>query len=586
MLTTPPITLAICTNFLPEAKVLVKRNEMENITLIPWEATCRRSLTSWDEVMSLVDQADKPANPLVIIGSCFSRSIGSALEDLNHVHLEQLDHCFDLICSKEMVADLIKEGSYLVSSGWLTNWRQTLDDWGFDQRLAGQFFQETATKIVLLDTGIAPEAKTELQSFATHVGLPVHRIRVGLDHFFWRMSSIIGSARAEYQQQRLQLNEEKLAQYELSLSLLDSLTDSKTEQEAVSGLTETFHVLFAPQHVQFYRHQQSSSGTDERTSMPETLSAEMLHRLTKNNYVLHESQDGFWIVLKNGAVIAGYLNISKVQIAKYLLRYLNLALALAPLCALAISRGQFAEQRQKDMAALQLKNEEMEHFVDVVSHDLRSPLVTISSFMTMLQQDISTNNQELVAKDLNFIRGAMDKMNLLLNALRHLSSTGRQEFKVQRISLQSVIDSSLTAVAGSVQQYNINVVVKHQEMQLVGDPLQLGQIWQNLIENAIKYRGNHPSPTIEVGVIDNQIEPEFYVCDNGIGIASKHVERVFGIFSQLNPSSDGCGLGLALVKKIVERYQGSIRVESEGSGKGSCFYFTLPGALIKGDKTI
>jgi len=349
MLTTPPITLAICANFLPEAEVLVKRNELENITLISWGATCRRSLTSWDEVMSLVEQPDKSTNPLVIIGSCFSRSLGCAPEGLNHVHLEQLDHCFDLICSKEMVADLIKEGAYLVSSGWLTSWHQTLEDWGFDQSLARQFFQATTTKIVLLDTGISPETKTELQSFAAYIDLPVHQIRVGLDHFFWRISALVGSARAAYQRQRLLLNEEKLAQYELSLSLLDSLTDSKTEQEAISGLIETFHILFAPQHVQFHQHLQPSCGTDEGTSMPEILSAEMLQRLTKNHYLLHESEDGFWIVLKSGAVVAGYLNISKVQIAKYLLRYLNLALALAPLCALAISRGQYAEQRQKDM---------------------------------------------------------------------------------------------------------------------------------------------------------------------------------------------------------------------------------------------
>ena len=584
MLSTPSITLAVCTNFLPEAEIIVKRGELENVTLISWDATCQGAPITWDEMATLFNQSNRPTDQLVIIGSCFSRSLPSPPEALNHIHLEQLDHCFDLICAKEMVASLINEGSYLTSSGWLKSWRSTLADWGFDQNLARQFFQDTTNKIVLLDTGIIPNAVTELESFAAYVDLPCQHIRVGLDHFFWRLSALVSKVRGESLQQRLLLNEERLAQYEFSLSLLDSLTDSQTGQQAISGLVDIFHILFAPQQVHFYRHQPASGGTDPDTTTPEFLSADMLLRLNKNNYLLHDSQDGFWIVLKSGSLIAGYLNISKVQMVEYLNRYLNLALAIAPLCALTISRGRFAEQRQKDMKDLQQKNEEIEQFVNVVSHDLKSPLVTISSFLDMLQQDI-VNNPELVAKDASFIRGAIDKMDQLLTALLQLARTGRSEVQPQRISLRSLIDSSLAAVAGSVRENGIDVVVEPHDLQLFGDPLQLGQIWQNLIENAIKYRGDGPEPRIVVGVDLSAGETEFFVCDNGIGIASKHSERIFGIFAQLNPHSGGCGLGLALVKKIVERYQGKIRVESEGPGQGSCFMFTLPGALKQKEVT-
>jgi PAS domain S-box-containing protein len=235
-------------------------------------------------------------------------------------------------------------------------------------------------------------------------------------------------------------------------------------------------------------------------------------------------------------------------------------------------------------AEVQQKNEELEQFVYIVSHDLKSPLITLNSFLEMLQQDMAGNHPERVEKDINFMRGAIRKMDQLLTALLHLSRTGRKEGPPQHIRLQALIDSVLAALAGPIRDHAIDLIVEPHNLQLFGDQLQLGQIWQNLIENAIKYRGEQSEPQIVVGVDLSNKEPEFFVCDNGIGIAPKHAERVFGLFSQLNPGSDGCGLGLALVKKIVERYQGKIRVESDGPGHGSCFKFTLPAAIVKEEK--
>ncbi|MFN2356028.1 MAG: ATP-binding protein, partial [Desulfopila sp.] len=103
----------------------------------------------------------------------------------------------------------------------------------------------------------------------------------------------------------------------------------------------------------------------------------------------------------------------------------------------------------------------------------------------------------------------------------------------------------------------------------------------NLIENAVKYMGDQAQPRIEVEATQQSHDVVFYVRDNGMGIAPEHSERIFNIFSQLNPESEGSGLGLAMVKKIVSIYQGRIWVESAGKGKGSSFMFTLPGALVK-----
>jgi len=101
------------------------------------------------------------------------------------------------------------------------------------------------------------------------------------------------------------------------------------------------------------------------------------------------------------------------------------------------------------------------------------------------------------------------------------------------------------------------------------------ELFQNLIENAIKYMGDQQSPAIEVGFTKTKFETIFFVKDNGIGIDPRYHEKIFGLFDQLNRNSSGTGIGLAVVKRIVETHNGKIWVESVGKGKGTTFYFTM-----------
>jgi signal transduction histidine kinase len=120
---------------------------------------------------------------------------------------------------------------------------------------------------------------------------------------------------------------------------------------------------------------------------------------------------------------------------------------------------------------------------------------------------------------------------------------------------------------------------------LCGDRRRLLQIWQNLLDNALKYLGDQASPLIEIGVEELAGETVFFVSDNGIGIAPQYHEKVFGIFEQLDRQINGVGMGLTMVQRIVEIYGGRIWVESDGEGQGSCFRFTLPGAVQTGSSS-
>ena len=116
---------------------------------------------------------------------------------------------------------------------------------------------------------------------------------------------------------------------------------------------------------------------------------------------------------------------------------------------------------------------------------------------------------------------------------------------------------------------------------LCGDRSRLVEIWQNLVENACKFMGDQQNPRIEIGVDGCGPESLFFVRDNGIGIDPRFHSKVFGLFEKLEAGGDGTGLGLALVKRIVELYDGTIRVESAGTGKGATIFFTLPSAIKK-----
>ena len=232
---------------------------------------------------------------------------------------------------------------------------------------------------------------------------------------------------------------------------------------------------------------------------------------------------------------------------------------------------------------LNSKQAEMEQLVHSVSHDMKSPLITIRTFLAMLQQDLSNKDQEQINEDINYIDKAADKMQQLLGALLQYSRIGRKDAAMQAVSADQSVKNCLAALAGILQQYEVQVSISKMPHLLHGDPLHFGQIWQNLIENAIKYRGDQAQPRIELGATQEGHEVVFYVRDNGMGVAPEHRERIFNLFSQLNPESDGSGLGLALVKKIAIIYQGRIWVESAGEGQGSCFMFTLPGALNRNE---
>jgi len=231
-------------------------------------------------------------------------------------------------------------------------------------------------------------------------------------------------------------------------------------------------------------------------------------------------------------------------------------------------------EREKLISELELKNAELERFTYTVSHDLKSPLVTIGGFLGFLEKDIQKENHEKIPHTVDRIRKAAKKMEQLLNELLELSRIGRLVNPPQEVPFMELVSETLELADGQLRVNQVEVKVDAEFPLVYVDRIRIVEVLQNLITNAAKFMGGQKNPTIEIGVKVIEGEDVFFIKDNGIGIAPEFHDRIFGLFNKLDQFAEGTGIGLALVKRIVEVHGGKIWVESE-LGKGATFYFTL-----------
>ena len=240
-------------------------------------------------------------------------------------------------------------------------------------------------------------------------------------------------------------------------------------------------------------------------------------------------------------------------------------------------RKRIEHERENLIQDLEAKNQELEQFTYTVSHDLKAPIITIKGFLGFLGADAQAGDKERIEADIQRINEATDRMHELLTDLLELSRIGRKMNAPEMISFESLVNEVIEIMNGRLRERGVEVIVKGEFQKVYGDRQRLLEVVQNLMDNAAKFMGDQLHPLIEIGQ-DGREEngnATFFVRDNGIGIAPEFHERVFGLFNRLNPGIEGTGIGLALVKRIVEFHGGRVWIQSE-AGSGATFYFTLP----------
>jgi signal transduction histidine kinase len=242
-------------------------------------------------------------------------------------------------------------------------------------------------------------------------------------------------------------------------------------------------------------------------------------------------------------------------------------------------RRQAQRQRELLIDELKTRNAELKHFNVAVSHDLRSPLITIRGYVEFLEKDLAEGRGDQARGDISRIANAAEKMEQLLKDLLKFSAIDSQKLETVPVSMATVAQEVAGLLAGSIHERKVRIETAGELPTVYGVHSQLVELFQNLMENAIKYMGDQTEPRVEIGAVKEPDKTIFYIRDNGIGVDPVHHDKIFGIFEKLDRTTAGSGIGLALSRRIVEKHGGRIWVESRPPQSGSTFYFTIPNPL-------
>ncbi|MCH9659710.1 MAG: PAS domain S-box protein [Bacteroidetes bacterium] len=228
------------------------------------------------------------------------------------------------------------------------------------------------------------------------------------------------------------------------------------------------------------------------------------------------------------------------------------------------------EDRQSLMQRLEKSNDELQEYAHVVSHDLKSPLRSIYALVEWMKEDNIDSFDQATLQNLALIESTLEKMELLISDVLSFSSVSSGEKKLAPVDINELIEEIRQT---HFFPKHISLVIKRPLPTLNVDRVRVLQLFQNLISNAVRYI-DKTEGLIEVDAVEKGAFYQFSIGDNGIGIEKQYHQKIFKMFQSLNKSKESTGIGLAIVKKIVDNHQGDIWLESK-VGKGSTFFFTL-----------
>ncbi len=242
---------------------------------------------------------------------------------------------------------------------------------------------------------------------------------------------------------------------------------------------------------------------------------------------------------------------------------------------LKIARDNLEARVKERTAELEFQNAQMEQFIYTVSHELRSPLITLQGFNGLLLRDVREGDAEKIKTDLRLMADAVTRMDLLLSETLELSQVGRVTNPLEDVPFEEMAKESILRISDKINTSGIELKISKNMPFVHVDRIRIVEALINLVENSIKYMSQTINPTIEIGYRGSCEKPIFFVRDNGMGIDPRQQSKVFELFYKINKNSEGTGVGLAIVKRIIEVHGGQIWIESQ-LGKGTTVCFTLP----------
>ena len=576
--------IIVCSNFAEETWSVVKKLGLSNTEVKVFNSNCGRPPISIDNIDRL--NIDKSNSENILIGSVCTKEI---VETEISTNIIKLGNCFQLVLNKELVNHYISKGGYLVTPGWLRNWRNEIKIWGFDDKTAKQFFAESSNYILLLNTGVVNDIQNYLDEFSIFVGLPNKVLPVGTDHLEMIIQRSLNQVKKNHEKK-----DSKVSDYMMMMDLLNDLAESLNEGEVINKITSLFSILFAPSTIYFLPIYNGLPGN--LISQPKTKNTSIIIEELLDNNEKSDDKDELTFKLIHKNELVGIIKLKGISFPQYIDHYQNLALSVIKVCSLVISNSRTHQLiiSQRDELSSTLKNlkDTQEKLVESqkmaalgnlvagIAHEINTPLsvgITASTgiinkvnnledlfFSGKLTKSSFENSLNEFRETSNLIYKNLERTSKLVQSFKKVSVDETSD-RIREFDIISYINDIVVTLTPELTKKNINVIVTgSKSINTISYPGVYAQIITNLIINSITHAFkniNNPRITIDINKIDELLTLSY--SDNGCGIPSSIIDKIFEPFFTTN-KQEGSGLGLHITYNlVVQKLGGSIVCENK-----------------------
>ncbi|OCA98921.1 sensor histidine kinase [Clostridium beijerinckii] len=585
--------IVICENFIEEIEFAVKTYNIKNVMIIPFASTCSKATNKQNHcLIEAVNLCEEMCNKIFVIieNNCCSSNLEDFINNKEKCTLYKMEHCLNLFINKDVVNNLLNTNSYVITSGWLKN---------MDKDNTSFILDKKPNKILLLDTGIYEDSTKEIQILANNLNLPYDSFFVGLDFFHMFIEKIMLDWKLELKNKK-KISNIKILREEKYKKLKDTykLIEKKKGQllyildsiyEGVFILDTNYRILFVNKGVEKLLNINNFKNILGR----DLFEIGIVHK-DYRDIILNR----FEKVLKHNIsvpiieekMIQFDGNIIPVNIYSGAIEYEGNP------CILSVIRD-ISEHKKSEN--LRLKIQEQSRLLDKaaeydklkteffanLSHEFRTPLNVMLSTLQLLNligaNKTNTDSKDKISKYYNIMKQNCYRLLRLVNNLIDITKIDAEYFKLslKNENIISTIEDITLSVTDYAKNKGLDIIfdTNVEEKLMACDADKIERIMLNLLSNAIKFTSSGGS--IFVNILDKDSSIIVSVRDTGVGIPKDKQLSIFKRFVQVDKSlsrkREGSGIGLSLVKSLVELHNGTIKINSE-YGKGSEFIIELP----------
>ncbi|MCU7835262.1 MAG: response regulator [gamma proteobacterium symbiont of Taylorina sp.] len=546
------LCLIVCQYIKKETKAVLSVMNRKNIRLSTFPANPDHPCNDPQAFLGNIHPPNKQCLFHHIIGNCcITAEAAKTINNSNNNYFcEKLPYCFNLLIATEQINEYLRQGACLVYPGMLAVWREHLEQLGMDQEMLKQYYNDSATKIVLLDTGVDTHVEKKLEQFATQVNLPYEIINVSLERLQNSIQAIVQDYKVKAEKQELieELEESRrhMADYGVMYELMFDLSKIKVENEIIDKFLELYTILTAPKNLVFVSLTNGKMGKiwSEENSLDNSRQIKEKFKKLRADYSWNRRREGFRLKLKHEEQVLGILSVDGFTFTKYKEYYFNLTLAISKVLGLAIvnsrnnaktiqttmelqttlrERNEYADELKKAKLSLEQANQELKQknfylrneikerklterelekskisaekankaksvFLANMSHEIRTPMNAILGMTELLSESASAEQKE----DIEILNSSGKHLLDIINDILDLSKIEASQIVLEKapFDLVELVEriKALLGVSADNKNLQLNLrIAPDIHTTCLGDQKRLKQILFNLLGNAIKF---------------------------------------------------------------------------------------------------